>query len=301
MTAQAAASAAASAAGEAAAAAGPAASADPLLIGAFFAALGAASYQEVRWRSALNALTLAMAAIAAAHLAAAYGGQAAPPAMLAAVAAAMLGLLRLAGLYGTADWAALSSLFAVLLPAGLHLAVLSVLAAVSLPCLHVVAVCAASNARGRLGGRGRGGGEDGGEDGGEEDGGENGRGRGRGGWLGAAASFVSSKRRSASDRWAYAAAAPAPEGSAPDGARRPLRGPSWRGPRAGALLGPGSRYAGRVSPSVPVLAHSCAASAALLAVVGPRCPGFRCGRRRRSGTGTGPLRPPSRRPCRGSG
>ena len=249
MTAQAAASSAASAAGEAAAAAGPAASADPLLIGAFFAALGAASYQEVRWRSALNALTLAMAAIAAAHLAAAYGGQAAPPAMLAAVAAAMLGLLRLAGLYGTADWAALSSLFAVLLPAGLHLAVLSVLAAVSLPCLHVVAVCAASNARGRLGGRG-GGGEDGEEDG-----------RGRGGWLGAAASFVSSKRRSASDRWAYAAA--------PDGARRPLRGPSWRGPRAGALLGPGSRYAGRVSPSVPVLAHSCAASAALLAVVGP--------------------------------
>ena len=261
MTAQAAASSAASAAGEAAAAAGTAASADPLLIGAFFAALGAASYQEVRWRSALNALTLAMAAIAAAHLAAAYGGQAAPPAMLAAVAAAMLGLLRLAGLYGTADWAALSSLFAVLLPAGLHLAVLSVLAAVSLPCLHVVAVCAASNARGRLGGRGRSRsrGEDGGEDS-EEDG----RGRGRGGWLGAAASFVSSKRRSASDRWAYAAAS-----AAPDGARRPLRGPSWRGPRAGALLGPGSRYAGRVSPSVPVLAHSCAASAALLAVVGP--------------------------------
>lgn len=251
MTAQAAASAAASAAGEAAAAAaGPAASADPLLIGAFFAALGAASYQEVRWRSALNALTLAMAAVAAAHLAAAYGGQAAPPAMLAAVAAAMLGLLRLAGLYGTADWAALSSLFAVLLPAGLHLAVLSVLAAVVLPCLHVVAVCAASNARGRLGGRGRGCG-------------------GGGGWLGAAASFVSSKRRSAFDRWAYAPAAQ--EGAAQEGARRsrPRRGPSWRRPRAGALLGPGSRYAGRVSPSVPVLAHSCAASAALLAVVGP--------------------------------
>ena len=258
MTAQAAASAAASAAGEAAAAAaGPAASADPLLIGAFFAALGAASYQEVRWRSALNALTLAMAAVAAAHLAAAYGGQAAPPAMLAAVAAAMLGLLRLAGLYGTADWAALSSLFAVLLPAGLYLAVLSVLAAVALPCLHVVAVCAASNARERLGGRGRGGGDGGG-----------------GGWLGAAASFVSSKRRSAFDRWAYAPAAQegaAQEGAAQEGARRsrPRRGPSWRRPRAGALLGPGSRYAGRVSPSVPVLAHSCAASAALLAVVGP--------------------------------
>lgn len=225
-----------------------AASADPILLGAFFAALGAASYQEVRWRSALNALTIAMASIAAAHLAASYGGQALPPAMLAAVAAAMLGLLRLAGLYGTADWAALSSLFAVLLPAGLHLAVLSVLASVASPCLHVVAVCAASNVR-RRGMRGEGGG-------------------GNGGWLGAAAAFVSCKRRSPSDRWSYAAGARAggPRGGRLGAARMP---PAWRGPRSGALLGPGSRYAGRVSPSVPVLAHSCAASAALLAVVGP--------------------------------
>lgn len=220
------------------AAAAGAAAADPILLGAFFAALGAASYQEIRWRSALNALTIAMASIAAAHLAASYGGQALPPAMLAAVAAAMLGLLRLAGLYGTADWAALSSLFAVLLPAGLHLAVLSVLASVASPCLHVVAVCAASNVR-RRGMRGEGGG-------------------GNGGWLGAAAAFVSCKRRSPSDRWSYAA-----------GARAARMPPAWRGPRSGALLGPGSRYAGRVSPSVPVLAHSCAASAALLAVVGP--------------------------------
>lgn len=220
-----------------------AASADPILLGAFFAALGAASYQEIRWRSALNALTLAMASIAAAHLAAAYGGQALPPAMLAAVAAAMLGMLRLAGLYGTADWAALSSLFAVLLPAGLHLAVLSVLASVASPCLHVVAVCAASNVR-RRGERGEGGGNEG------------------GGWLGAAAAFVSCKRRSPSDRWSYAA------GAGGRGARSRMP-PAWRGPRSGALLGPGSRYGGRVSPSVPVLAHSCAASAALLAVVGP--------------------------------
>lgn len=226
-------------------AASAASAADPILLGAFFAALGAASYQEIRWRSALNALTLAMASIAAAHLAAAYGGQALPPAMLAAVAAAMLGMLRLAGLYGTADWAALSSLFAVLLPAGLHLAVLSVLASVASPCLHVVAVCAASNVRRR------------GEQG---EGGAGGVGGG-GGWLGAAAAFVSCKRRSPSDRWSYAAA-----GGRGARSRMP---PAWRGPRSGALLGPGSRYDGRVSPSVPVLAHSCAASAALLAVVGP--------------------------------
>lgn len=236
------------------------AAAHPVLIGAFFAALGAASYQEVRWRSALNALTLAMASIAAAHIAVAYGaGPApglAPPAMLSCVAAAMLGLLRLAGLYGTADWAILSSLFAVLMPAGLHLAVLSVLAAVSSSCLHVVAVCAASNARGRIG---RGGDRRGGSAGGGPAGGL--------GWLGDAAAFVSSKRRSASDRWAYAALPR--DGPAAPGARR-ARGPAaWRGPRGGALLGPASRYAGRVSPSVPVLAHSCAASVALLAVVGP--------------------------------
>ena len=266
-------------------AAAPAVAAHPVLIGAFFAALGAASYQEVRWRSALNALTLAMAAMAAAHLAVAYGavwgggdaGQLAPPAMLSGVAAAMLGLLRLAGLYGTADWAILSSLFAVLIPAGLHLAVLSVLAAVSSSCIHVVAVCAVSNARGRIkrgrsAGRGAGGaaaagcGDD----------------RIGGGWLGAAAAFVSSKRRSARDRWAYAPQQqrhlpPAEEGGPADaggrggkGGRGGGRAPAaWRGPRGGSLLGPGSRYAGRISPSVPVLAHSCAASAALLAVVGP--------------------------------
>ena len=246
-----------------------AAAAHPVLIGAFFAALGAASYQEVRWRSALNALTLAMASIAAVHLAAAYGaGPAAglaPPAMLSGVAAAMLGLLRLAGLYGTADWAALSSLFAVLLPAGLHLAVMSVLAGVSLPCMHVVAVCAASNARGRLERR-RGAASGGGGDPGA---GSSGAGSsGAGGWLGAAAEFVSSKRRSSYDRWAYAAPPPP---CSPVGPRRGGRGvpAPWKGPRAGRLLGPASRYAGRVSPSVPVLAHSCAASAALLAVVGP--------------------------------
>ena len=242
-------------------AAAAAAAANPVLVGAFFAALGAASYQEVRWRSALNALTLAMACIAAAHLAAAYGAGApdhlAPPAMLAAVAAAMLGLLRLAGLYGTSDWVILSSLFAVLIPAGLHLAILSVLAAVSSSCLHVVAVCAASNARGRIGG--------------SRDGGTG----AAGGWLGAAAAFVSCKRRSAFDRWAYAQGdAPAQarqrRGCAPSaGGRSGRLGSSpWLGARAGPLLGPGSRYAGRVSPSVPVLAHSCAASAALLAVVG---------------------------------
>lgn len=241
------------AAAAASAASAASASADPLLLGAFFAALGAASYQEVRWRSALNALTLAMGLIAAAHLAAAYGGQALAPAMLAAVAAAMLGLLRLAGLYGTADWAALSSLFAVLVPAGLHLAVLSVLAAVASPCLHVVAVCVASNARRRGAG---------GSEGGDAAGGGGGE-----GWLGAAAAFVSSKRRSPSDRWSYAA--DCREGVPGRGGRRARIPPAWRGPRAGALLGPGSRYAGRVSPSVPVLAHSCAASAALLAVVGP--------------------------------
>ena len=249
--------------------------AHPVLIGAFFAALGAASYQEVRWRSALNALTLAMASIAAAHLAVAYGaggaghiGQLAAPAMLSCVAAAMLGLLRLAGLYGTADWAILSSLFAVLVPAGLHLAVLSVLAAVSSSCLHVVAVCAVSNARGGIGR-------------GPHPGAGGAGGREPGGWLGAAASFVSSKRRSALDRWAYAPPSPpppAPDGDDPagDGGLRSCgvwggkgRASSWRGPRGGPLLGPGSRYAGRISPSVPVLAHSCAASAALLAVVGP--------------------------------
>lgn len=264
------------AAAVAAAGAAAGAAAHPVLIGAFFAALGAASYQEVRWRSALNALTLAMAAMAAAHLAAAYGaggdmGQLAPPAMLAGVAAAMLGLLRLAGLYGTADWAILSSLFAVLIPAGLHLAVLSVLAAVSSSCVHVVAVCAVSNSRCRIGRRGRGG------PGGGNAGGGAAAGVG-GGWLGAAAAFVSSKRRSARDRWAYAPRpAPAGGGSAAADGQCDDRGggsrggipAAWRGPRGGPLLGPGSRYAGRISPSVPVLAHSCAASAALLAVVGP--------------------------------
>lgn len=260
-----------------AAAAAAAATAHPVLIGAFFAALGAASYQEVRWRSALNALTLAMAAIAAAHLAVAYGagggdaGQLAPPAMLSGVAAAMLGLLRLAGLYGTADWAILSSLFAVLIPAGLHLAVLSVLAAVSSSCIHVVAVCAVSNARGRI----KRGGSAGGGAGGAAAafaGGEDSIG---GGWLGAAAAFVSSKRRSALDRWAYAPQRQhLPPVKAGGGGRKGGRGggrapAAWRGPRGGSLLGPGSRYAGRISPSVPVLAHSCAASAALLAVVGP--------------------------------
>lgn len=257
----------------AAAAAAAAAAAHPVLIGAFFAALGAASYQEVRWRSALNALTLAMASIAAVHLAVAYGaGSAAglaPPAMLSGVAAAMLGLLRLAGLYGTADWAALSSLFAVLLPAGLHLAVMSVIAGVSLPCMHVVAVCAASNARGRLA-RGRGAAPGGA---GDSSAGRSGSSSGSsGGWLGAAAEFVSCKRRSSYDRWAYAAPPPRPPPSCPPGGpRRGGRGvpAPWKGPRAGRLLGPASRYAGRISPSVPVLAHSCAASAALLAVVGP--------------------------------
>ena len=266
---------------DAAAGAAAGAAAHPVLIGAFFAALGAASYQEVRWRSALNALTLAMAAMAAAHLAAAYGaggdmGQLAPPAMLAGVAAAMLGLLRLAGLYGTADWAILSSLFAVLIPAGLHLAVLSVLAAVSSSCVHVVAVCAVSNSRGRIGRGCRGG-----PGGGSAGGGAAAAAGGGGGWLGAAAAFVSSKRRSARDRWAYAPR-PAPAGGGPaavDGRRSGGMGgrsggmggipAAWRGPRGGPLLGPGSRYAGRISPSVPVLAHSCAASAALLAVVGP--------------------------------
>lgn len=259
---------------------------DPLILGAFFAALGAASYQEVRWRSTLNALTAAMAALAAAHVvsawqagAAAAAAAAAVPlpaaAMLAAVAAAMLGLLRLAGMYGTADWIALASLFAVLLPAGLHLSVLSVLSALALSCLHSASVCLASNLRAGRGGDGCGRG--------------GGRGSvralardmsgGRGGWLAEAAALVSRKRRSARDRWAYDAGHPA--GAAGGGSGRAASAASgpgdWRGPRGGALLGPrdkggegkgggGARY---VSPSIPVLAHSCAASAALLAVIGP--------------------------------
>ena len=234
--------------------------ADPVVVGAFFAALGAASYQEVRWRSVLNALTVAMVALAAFHVLAAGpaggpGGGDPPPlpaaAMLAAVAAAMLGLPRLAGMYGTADWAALASLFAVLLPAGLHLSVLSVLAALSLSCLHSASVCLASNLRAG-GGRGvRALARD--------------MSGGRGGWLAEAASLVSRKRRSPRDRWAYDAGAPA--------ARRRGRPGGRRGPRDGALLGPSGGGAGGaaryVSPSIPVLAHSCAASAALLAVIGP--------------------------------
>ena len=220
-----------------------AAAASPAILGAFFAALGAASYQEVRWRSTLNALIIAMAALAAAHLSAAHayapGAAAALPsaAMLAAVAAAMLGLLRIAGMYGTADWAVLASLFAVLLPAGLHLSVLSVLAGLALSCLHSAAVCAASNMRG---------------------GGVRARARemsgGSGGWLGAAAAFVSCKRRSPRDRWAYRAGT----------------GGGWGAPRRGILGGPERSPAPLyVTPSMPVLAHSCAASASLLAVLGP--------------------------------
>ena len=247
--------------------------ADPVVVGAFFAALGAASYQEVRWRSVLNALTVAMVALAAFHVLAAGpaggpGGGVDPPplpaaAMLAAVAAAMLGLPRLAGMYGTADWAALASLFAVLLPAGLHLSVLSVLAALSMSCLHSASVCLASNLRAG-GGRGvRALARD--------------MSGGRGGWLAEAASLVSRKRRSPRDRWAYDAGAPSPA-AAPTGApgaaaRRRGRPGGRRGPRDGALLGPSGGGAGGaaryVSPSIPVLAHSCAASAALLAVIGP--------------------------------
>ena len=243
--------------------------ADPVVVGAFFAALGAASYQEVRWRSVLNALTVAMVALAAFHVLAAGpaggpGGGDPPPvpatAMLAAVAAAMLGLPRLAGMYGTADWAALASLFAVLLPAGLHLSVLSVLAALSLSCMHSASVCLASNLRAG-GGRGvRALARD--------------MSGGRGGWLAEAASLVSRKRRSPRDRWAYDAGAPAAPAPAPGAAaRRRGRPGGRRGPRDGALLGPRDGGAGGaaryVSPSIPVLAHSCAASAALLAVFGP--------------------------------
>lgn len=261
---------------------------DPLILGAFFAALGAASYQEVRWRSTLNALTAAMAALAAAHVASAWqaGAAAAPPlplpaaAMLAAVAAAMLGLLRLAGMYGTADWIALASLFAVLLPAGLHLSVLSVLAALALSCLHSASVCLASNLRAGRGGDGCGRGGCGGGRWGVRALARDMSG-GRGGWLAEAAALVSRKRRSGRDRWAYDAGPPA--GAAGGGSGRAASASSgpgdWRGPRGGALLGPrdkggeggeggegGARY---VSPSIPVLAHSCAASAALLAVIGP--------------------------------
>lgn len=242
--------------------------ADPVVVGAFFAALGAASYQEVRRRSVLNALTAAMAVLAAVHVAAAAaaaaaggGGaqpQAAPDlqaaAMLVAVSAAMLGVPRLAGMYGTADWAALVSLFAVLLPAGLHLSVLSVLAAVVLSCLHSAAVCLASNLRAG-GGRGmRALARD--------------MSGGRGGWLAEAAALVSRKRRSPRDRWAYDAGA-GPRGAVDSDAAAPRSPGAWRGPRDGALLGPRDGRARYVSPSIPILAHSCAASAALLAVIGP--------------------------------
>ena len=217
----------------------------------FFAVFACVVYQEIRIRKTQNYLVLAAVAVAAGSIAATAGNAAPGHALFAGIVAAMLGVVRLGGIFKTSDWLCISALFAFCVGFGIHVAVWSVGMGFATSVLHHLAVCVCTNlARGNS---------------------FEGVKAGRSARI---VAMISCKKRDAFDRWAYPAVTMCGDGKEEGGGegggegKKTMRLEINSGIRGKKM--DVSRQCPYVIPSIPVLAHMCASSLFVMAVLFPQ-------------------------------
>ncbi len=111
----------------------------------FFAVFGAVSYQELMYRKIQHYLVITLCVLGIIHL----GVTSHDLSIFAftGIITAMLGVVRLGGIFKTSDWLCCSALFAFLIPFGIHVAALSVLLGFTVSVSNHVIVCLGSNLR----------------------------------------------------------------------------------------------------------------------------------------------------------
>ena len=206
-------------------------------------------YQEIRIRKTQNYLVLTMIVVAAGSIAATADNAALSHALFAGIVAAMLGVVRLGGIFKTSDWLCISALFAFCVGFGIHVAVWSVGMGFATSVLHHLAVCVCTNlARGNL---------------------FEGVKAGRSVRIMA---MISCKKRDVFDRWAYPAVTVCDDGKEGEGegeeGKKTMRLEINSGIRGKKM--DVSRQCPYVIPSIPVLAHMCASSLFVMTVLFPQ-------------------------------
>ena len=106
-------------------------------------AYGLISYQELRYRRVQNILILATGVTALIHLGVSSSDW--NTLILAGITTGFLGVIKLTGLFKTADWLCCSALFVFLFPFGIHVAVFTVLIGFALTIGNHMFACLASN------------------------------------------------------------------------------------------------------------------------------------------------------------
>ena len=203
-------------------------------------------YQEIRIRKTQNYLVLVMVVVAAGSIAATADNAASSHALFAGIVTAMLGVVRLGGIFKTSDWLCISALFAFCVGFGIHVAVWSVGMGFATSVLHHLAVCVCTNlARGNL---------------------FEGVKAGRSVRIMA---MISCKKRDVFDRWAYPAVTVCDDdGKEEEEGKKTMRLEINSGIRGKKM--DVSRQCPYVIPSIPVLAHMCASSLFVMTVLFPQ-------------------------------
>ena len=207
-------------------------------------------YQEIRIRKTQNYLVLTMIVVAAGSIAVTADNAALSHALFAGIVTAMLGVVRLGGIFKTSDWLCISALFAFCVGFGIHVAVWSVGMGFATSVLHHLAVCVCTNlARGNL---------------------FEGVKAGRSARIMA---MISCKKRDVFDRWAYPAVTVCDDGKEGEGGgggegKKTMRLEINSGIRGKKM--DVSRQCPYVIPSIPVLAHMCASSLFVMTVLFPQ-------------------------------
>ena len=190
-----------------------------------------------------------MIVVAAGSIAVTADNAALSHALFAGIVAAMLGVVRLGGIFKTSDWLCISALFAFCVGFGIHVAVWSVGMGFATSVLHHLAVCVCTNlARGNL---------------------FEGVKAGRSARIMA---MISCKKRDVFDRWAYPAVTVCDDGKEGEGegeeSKKTMRLEINSGIRGKKM--DVSRQCPYVIPSIPVLAHMCASSLFVMTVLFPQ-------------------------------
>ena len=211
----------------------------------FFAVFACVVYQEIRIRKTQNYLVLVMVVVAAGSIVATADNAASSHALFAGIVAAMLGVVRLGGIFKTSDWLCISALFAFCVGFGIHVAVWSVGMGFATSVLHHLAVCVCTNlARGNL---------------------FEGVKAGRSARIMA---MISCKKRDVFDRWAYPAVTVCDDDGKEEEGKKTMRLEINSGIRGKKM--DVSRQCPYVIPSIPVLAHMCASSLFVMTVLFPQ-------------------------------
>ena len=215
----------------------------------FFAVFACVVYQEIRIRKIQNWLVLVLIVISVSSIVA-TAENASGHALFAGTVAAMLGVVRLGGIFKTSDWLCISALFAFCVGFGIHVAVWSVGMGFATSVLHHLAVCVCTNlARGNS---------------------FEGVKAGRAARIMAA---ISCKKRDVFDRWAYPAVTACDDDGDDKEAEEDSNKKSMRLEINSGIRGKKmdvSRQCPYVIPSIPVLAHMCASSLFVITVLFPQ-------------------------------